>query len=72
MPRALETIQWKDTDEFQTEEKSSLNPLDKGDFAGKELEEVKDLDPEWYAQLEQDPFYTRFPGGESYRDLIQR
>jgi len=72
MPRAMETIQWNSDQQFQVEEKSNLNPLDKGDFVGKELEEISTLDSKWYHQLETDPFYTRFPGGESYRDLIQR
>ena len=48
-----------------------MNPLDKGDFTGLEMEEIKEVDTEWYAQLQKDPFQTRFPGGESYKDLIQ-
>jgi broad specificity phosphatase PhoE len=34
--------------------------MDKGDFAGKELEEVRDTNPEWYGRLEKDPFMTRY------------
>lgn len=71
MPRAAETVRWQEYD-FKIEELSNLNPLDKGDFAGKELEELQETHPSWYQKLERDPFATRFPGGESYKDLIGR
>jgi broad specificity phosphatase PhoE len=70
MPRALETASWRL--EFPIKDVSNLNPLDMGDFAGIDLEEIKEQHPEWYEQLERDPFHTRFPGGESYSDLINR
>ncbi|CAB9519462.1 phosphofructo-2-kinase/fructose-2,6-bisphosphatase [Seminavis robusta] len=54
------------------EQQSALNPLDKGDFAGMELEEIQVHNPSWYERLEQEPFHTRFLGGECYRDLIDR
>jgi broad specificity phosphatase PhoE len=71
MPRAAETIRWEEYD-FRVEELSNLNPLDKGDFAGKELQELQQTNPSWYAKLQRNPFATRFPGGESYKDLIKR
>jgi hypothetical protein len=58
MPRAAETIRWEEYD-FRVEELSNLNPLDKGDFAGKELQELKDTNPLWYSKLKRDPFCTR-------------
>lgn len=58
MPRAVETVVW-DKLHFPIEELSNLNPLDKGDFAGLELEEIRNIDPEFYALLEEDPFNTR-------------
>jgi hypothetical protein len=58
MPRAAETIRWDEFD-FRVEELSSLNPLDKGDFAGKELEELHKTNPAWYSKLERKPFTTR-------------
>ncbi|GMH95925.1 hypothetical protein TrVE_jg11884 [Triparma verrucosa] len=70
MPRAYQTAALDE--DWRVEQFSSLNPLDKGDFTGLEMEEIKEVDPEWYAQLRKDPFQTRFPGGESYYDLIQR
>ena len=70
MPRAYETA---DLEDFRRcEQFSNLNPLDKGDFTGLEMGEIRETDPEWYARLQSDPFQTRFPGGESYKDLIQR
>jgi broad specificity phosphatase PhoE len=58
MPRALETASWRL--EFPIKDVSNLNPLDMGDFAGMDLEEIKEQHPEWYGQLERDPFHTRY------------
>lgn len=58
MPRAVETVHWEEY-AFVVEELSNLNPLDKGDFAGKELEDIKETDPSWYSRLEKKPFTTR-------------
>ena len=98
MPRAADTVSWED---FTLIQRSNLNPLDKGDFAGQELDEIKIANPMWFAKLERDPYNTRyasatgnyfwivldacsihmfsfcslihrFPGGESYRDLMSR
>ena len=71
MPRAVETASWQ-TLPFQIDELPNLNPLDKGDYSGMELEEINKIDPDWYAMLVNDPFLTRFPGGECYADLIHR
>jgi len=71
MPRAVETAYWE-TLPFKINEFPNLNPLDKGDFSGMELDDMKEVDPEWYALLKEDPFLTRFPGGECYGDLIHR
>jgi len=71
MPRAAETIRWDEYD-MRVEELSNLNPLDKGDHAGKELQDLELTDPIWYASLKRSPFTTRFPGGESYKDVIRR
>jgi len=58
MPRAVQTATWEQLP-FPIEEMPNLNPLDKGDFTGMELEEIKELHPAWYAMLEEDPFLTR-------------
>lgn len=58
MPRSFETVRWDEYD-FRIEELSNLNPLDKGDFAGKELDEIHFTNPSWYSRLEKDPFTTR-------------
>lgn len=58
MPRAAETVRWDEYD-FRVDELSSLNPLDKGDFVGKELEELQKTNPLWYSKLERDAFTTR-------------
>ncbi|KAL7535292.1 hypothetical protein ACHAXR_006399, partial [Thalassiosira sp. AJA248-18] len=71
MPRARQTVEWKDKP-YEVEMLSNLNPLDKGDFTGQELEELEVKHPEWYNKLVADPFYTRFPGGECYGDLTSR
>ena len=43
----------------RVEQQSALNPLDKGDFAGMELEEIQVVNPGWHENLEQEPFHTR-------------
>ena len=58
MPRASETVMF-DKFRYPIEMMSNLNPLDKGDFAGMELEEIAQIDPNWYDKLERDPFLTR-------------
>jgi 6-phosphofructo-2-kinase/fructose-2,6-biphosphatase 1 len=95
MPRARQTVDWEDYP-YPVEMLSNLNPLDKGDFMGMELEEIAEKEvcrlfsflynlgihiscqflihpqPGWYSQLVEDPFLTRFPGGECYGDLTSR
>ena len=58
MPRAVQTCRWAKEYDL-VEQFSNLNPLDKGDFNGLELDQIQDIDPDWYAALEQDPFHTR-------------
>lgn len=58
MPRALQTASWRL--EFPIKDVSNLNPLDMGDFAGMDLEDIKEQHPEWYKQLEREPFHTRY------------
>lgn len=71
MPRARQTVEWNNMP-YPVEMLSNLNPLDKGDFTGQELEDLAHKYPGWYKQLVADPFYTRFPGGECYGDLTSR
>jgi broad specificity phosphatase PhoE/predicted kinase len=71
MPRARQTVDWNNVP-YPVEMTSNLNPLDKGDFTGQELEDIALAHPDWYAELVADPFYTRFPGGECYGDLTSR
>jgi hypothetical protein len=58
MARARETVTWEEYN-FSVNELSSLNPLDKGDFAGMELNEIQMEDPEWFEKLGRHPFNTR-------------
>jgi hypothetical protein len=59
MPRAADTVNWDDY-QFGINQRSNLNPLDKGDFAGMELEDIRKKNPRWYSKLEKDPFATRY------------
>lgn len=71
MPRARQTVEWEGMP-YSVQMLSNLNPLDKGDLTGQELEDIAVKHPEWFEQLVEDPFYTRFPGGECYGDLTSR
>lgn len=59
MPRAADTAIWENC-EFPVNMNSNLNPLDKGDFCGIELEDIRRMDPHWYGALEDDTFGTRY------------
>ena len=58
MPRAVQTATWENLP-FPIAEMPNLNPLDKGDFTGMELDEIRLKHPSWYAMFEKDPFLTR-------------
>ena len=58
MPRAVDTVTWEDY-ELPINQMSNLNPLDKGDYAGMELEDMRKENPAWYEKLEKDPWETR-------------
>ncbi|TDH66086.1 hypothetical protein CCR75_005225 [Bremia lactucae] len=51
---------------------ATLNPLDKGECYGLTMDQMKDQMPDAFAAYESDPWRTRFPGGESYQDLMLR
>jgi len=69
--RVLETINFRnDFSMFET--LFNLNPLDKGEFTGLDMRDIKLKDSQWYCSFVKNPYFTRFPGGESYYDFIQR
>eukprot|EP00300_Choanocystis_sp_HF-7_P031119 c40221_g1_i1.p1 GENE.c40221_g1_i1~~c40221_g1_i1.p1 ORF type:complete len:550 (+),score=109.74 c40221_g1_i1:31-1650(+) len=51
---------------------SQLNPLDKGNLTGKSTEEIQRCAPDWYDEWCSSPLDTRFPGGESYSDVMRK
>lgn len=55
MPRAIQTVGWinqvGEVVPYPIEILSNLNPLDKGDFTGMELEDIAVKSPTWYNQL---------------------
>ena len=57
MPRAVETATWPSLP-CEVEELPNLNPLDKGDFSGMEMDAIRKQDPEWYGMLEDDVIET--------------
>lgn len=60
MRRSAETANFGGHQVHVVEQQSALNPLDKGDFVGMELEELQVENPSWYENLEQEPFHTRY------------
>jgi len=69
LPRAEQTVQLAG---FQIEQYSNLNPLDKGTMHSLSMEQIESLYPNWYKGWTMKPFTTRFPGGESYQDVVSR
>jgi broad specificity phosphatase PhoE len=52
--------------------RSQLSRLELSAFEKKKIEQLKIVYPEEYEKFIQDPYYHRFPGGESYHDLAIR
>eukprot|EP00515_Schizochytrium_aggregatum_P006374 CAMPEP_0202079448 /NCGR_PEP_ID=MMETSP0964-20121228/6495_1 /ASSEMBLY_ACC=CAM_ASM_000500 /TAXON_ID=4773 /ORGANISM="Schizochytrium aggregatum, Strain ATCC28209" /LENGTH=315 /DNA_ID=CAMNT_0048646789 /DNA_START=78 /DNA_END=1025 /DNA_ORIENTATION=+ len=75
LPRAEETAQiaLSHLDESNVAEPCPmLNPLDKGELAGLSMDEIKRDHPAFYAEWSRSSYRHRFPGGESYYDLVTR
>jgi len=61
---------------------SALNPIDRGRLGGSwwidlctdkpPFEKVRECDPSFYSRWEDDKLHCRFPGGESYHDVMCR
>uniref|UniRef100_A0AAY4B2B5 6-phosphofructo-2-kinase/fructose-2,6-bisphosphatase 2 n=1 Tax=Denticeps clupeoides TaxID=299321 RepID=A0AAY4B2B5_9TELE len=49
-----------------------LNEIDAGVCEEMTYENIREIYPEEYALREQDKYHYRYPGGESYQDLVQR
>lgn len=80
MPRAVATVCYTDLKHDQT---SALNPIDKGAIGvgwwdtecradAPPWEEVERRHPDFWSQWHKDPLLCRFPGGESYMDVLRR
>jgi broad specificity phosphatase PhoE len=75
LPRAEETAQiaLSQLDELNVVEPGSmLNPLDKGELAGLSMLEIQEKHARFYDEWIKDTYRRRFPGGESYQDLVTR
>ncbi|KAF4315685.1 hypothetical protein BBO99_00005994 [Phytophthora kernoviae] len=70
LPRAVETVSF--VSQGKRMQIATLNPLDKGECYGMTMSQMQEQMPEAYAAFEKDPWRTRFPGGESYQDLMLR
>jgi len=70
LPRAIQTVQH--IVGARNEQWSALNMLDTGVCHGMTVHDIKNLVPEQFEAWQRDPFNHRIPGGESYRDLVQR
>ncbi|CCI48526.1 unnamed protein product [Albugo candida] len=70
LPRAVETAEYLPHEQYK--QYATLNPLDKGECYGMSMEQIQDELPEFYTVYMRDPWKARFPGGESYFDLMLR
>ncbi|XP_056001487.1 6-phosphofructo-2-kinase/fructose-2,6-bisphosphatase 1-like isoform X6 [Ostrea edulis] len=50
----------------------ALNEIDAGICEGMTYEEIQSKHPKEFAMRDQDKFHYRYPGGESYQDLVAR
>eukprot|EP00924_Labyrinthula_sp_SR-Ha-C_P002721 maker-scaffold_13-snap-gene-5.2-mRNA-1 protein AED:0.08 eAED:0.09 QI:0/1/0.75/1/1/1/4/94/801 len=49
-----------------------LNPVNKGRFGNLSHDELARKEPEFWREYQENPFYARFPGGESYFDIVTK
>ena len=54
------------------EQWKALNEIDAGICEGMTYEEIAQLHPDEFAMRDQDKYHYRYPGGESYQDLVAR
>jgi len=71
LPRAIATVERLRTP-CSKEEYFTLTPLDKGQHMGLSMDEIAHAHPGFYKRFINDHLNTRFPGGECYRDLMNR
>jgi len=74
LPRAMQTAQFVQTSDGagQVQASSALNPIDRGTAYGLTEDQFASQHPEEFARQKNDVRHVRFPGGESYADLLQR
>ena len=68
--RSQETAKYLGFENFLEDER--LNELNFGDFRGQKVLDTKKNYKEFYARLKKDPYTTRYPNGESIKDLVNR
>lgn len=66
------TIQTASTIDAPAEQWKSLNEIDAGICEGLTYEEIAEKYPEEFSLRDQGKYHYRYPGGESYQDLVQR
>lgn len=71
LPRAVQTASFVPS-AIRPHASSALNPLDRGTCYGLTEEEFAYKQPEIFAKWNIDMRHTRYPGGESYHDLVTR
>lgn len=70
LPRAVETAHFLPVGKIA--QMATLNPLDKGECYGLTMDQMRQQMLDAYEAYTEDPWKTRFPGGESYYDLMLR
>lgn len=68
--RSQETAKYLGFEKFFEDER--LNELNFGDFRGQKVLDTKKNYKEFYDRLKKDPYTTRYPNGESIKDLVNR
>ena len=74
LPRCMQTAQFVQTadGEGQVQATSALNPVDRGTAYGLTEDQFATSFPDDFARQKANVRHVRFPGGESYADLLQR
>lgn len=72
LPRAIQTANCVETGAIPPNASSALNPIDRGTAYGLTEDQFAEQQPEAFARWSSDVRHERFPGGESYADLLSR
>ena len=72
LTRSKETADYFDEDVYDVKEFKIMDEIDSGTCEGLTYEEIRETQPEEYEARRKNKLFYRYPGGESYLDVVHR